>query len=80
MAAKERRPFLFLFYLLWTGFCRLSNFLYFFFSWLTINHKHKCIQAKTFETQVDLLTHVLINDITEARVLVRMTKKKLRKT
>ena len=33
-------------------FSWLINFLYFLFPWLIINHKHKCIQAKTLETQV----------------------------
>ena len=37
------------------------GFVYFFFPWLIINHKHKCIEAKTFETQVswslDSCTH-----------------------
>ena len=41
-----------LFYWFWIGFFWLSNFLYFLFPWLIINHKHKCIQAKTLETQV----------------------------
>ena len=40
----------------------------------------KCVQAKTFETQeVDLLTHVLINEIIQVHVLVTLTKKKSRK-
>ena len=52
---------LFLFCWFWTGSCWLSNFLYFFFPQLFINHKHKCIQANTLETQIswslDSCTH-----------------------
>ena len=41
-------------------FCFI-DFEQFFFPWLIVNHKHKCIQAKIFETQVswclDSYTH-----------------------
>ena len=32
----------------------VAGFIYFFFPWLIINHKHECIQAKTIKTQVSL--------------------------
>ena len=71
---------IFLFYWFWTGFCWVSDFLYFFFSLLIINHKHKCIQAKTFKTQASWPLHsLLISDIIQVRILVIMTKKKLKK-
>ena len=61
MTVKDKGLLLFLFDWFWKGFCQLSNFHYFFFSWLIFNHMHKCIQAKTFETQVcwspDSCTH-----------------------
>ena len=61
MTVKDKGLSLFLFDWFWKGFCQLSNFHYFFFSWLIFNHMHKCIQAKTFETQIcwslDSCTH-----------------------
>ena len=52
----------------------------FFFSLLTIDHKHKCIQHKTLETQASWSLHSkLINYIIQVCVLAIMTKKKLRK-
>ena len=80
VTVKDKITSLFLFYWFWTGFCWLSYFLYFFFSLLSINHKHKCIQTKTFKIQASWSLHsVLINDIVQVSVLVIMTKKKLRK-
>ena len=62
--------------LFWIGFCRLSDFLY-FFHWLIINYKDKCIQTQTFETQVCLfMAFALINDIIQVHVIVLLTKKK----
>ena len=56
VTAKDTRPSLFFILLIWNSFCWLSDFLY-FFSLLTINHKHKCIQAKTFKTQASWSLH-----------------------
>ena len=50
--SKVKETFAFFILQFWAGFCRLSNFLYFFFPWLIINQKHKCIQAKALVTQV----------------------------
>ena len=59
VTAKNKRPLLLFCF---TDFEQVfvAGFGY-FFPWLIINHKHKCIQAKTFETQVswslDSCTH-----------------------
>ena len=54
--------------------------IFFIFSLLIINHKHKCIQARIFETQASWSLHsVLINDIVQVHVLVIMIKKRLEK-
>ena len=80
VAAKDKRPLLFLFYWFGTGFCWLIDFHYIFISLLIINHKHKCIQARIFETQASWSLHsVVINDIVQVHVLVIMTKKRLEK-
>ena len=44
---RTRDLYFILLYWFSTGFCCLSSFVYFFFPWLIINYKHKCIQAKT---------------------------------
>ena len=41
-----------------------------------LNYKHKCIEVKTLK--VDLLTHLLINDIIQVHIIVIIMEKKLR--
>ena len=69
VTAKDKRPLLLFCFTILNRFllqCSfifsfVAMFVYFFFPWLIINHKRKCIQAKTFETQVswslDSCTH-----------------------
>ena len=75
---KDNRPS-FLILLILKRYCQLTNFIYFFVSWLLIISINAFKLKRLRLKQLDLLTHVLINDIMQVRVLVIMTKKKLRK-
>ena len=61
MWQRRTRDLCFYFVLLIYNRFLLQVSLFFFFPWLIINHKHKCIPAKTFATQVswsfDSCTH-----------------------
>ena len=50
VTAKDKRPF----FIYFADFEQVfvSCVISFIFFYLIINHKHKCIQAKTFKTQV----------------------------
>ena len=75
---KDNRPSFFILLIL-KRYCQLTNFIYFFVSWLLIISINAFKLKRLWLKQLDLLTHVLINDIMQVRVLVIMTKKKLRK-
>ena len=75
---KGKRPSFFILLIL-KNYCQLTHFIYFFVSWLLIISINAFKLKRLRLKQLDLLTHVLINDIIQVRVLVIMTKKKLRK-